>query len=125
MSRDGHLIVADTGNDRLQVLSYAGGFFTVTGIITAGLEAPGDVAVDRLGRILVADTGNDVIKLLDRDGILLATIDEPDPPYSGPFDGPQGIAVDQSSRIVIADTGNWRIVEVSLHATFLPLVVRQ
>ena len=125
LSRDGHLIVADTGNDRLQVLSYAGGFFTVTGIITAGLEAPGDVAVDRLGRILVADTGNDVIKLLDRDGILLATIDEPDPPYSGPFDGPQGIAVDQSSRIVIADTGNWRIVEVSLHATFLPLVVRQ
>ncbi len=121
---DGRLLVADSGNGRLQLLSYAGGTFTVTRIITAGLKEPGDVAVDRFGRIIVADTGDDLVKLLDVDGNLLAEFGEPDPPYYGPFDNPRGVAVDALNQIVVADTGNCRIVQVTLHEAFLPLVLR-
>jgi hypothetical protein len=123
---DGRVIVADTGNDRLQVLTFEGGQFSTNRVITAELSAPGDVAADPLGRIVVADTGNDVVKVLDASGELVDTFAEPDAPYSGPFDAPRGIAVGRLGRVVIADTGRWRVVTVSLDvcSAFLPIVLR-
>jgi hypothetical protein len=123
----GRVVVADTGNDRLQVLSFDGSTFTVTQVITAGLNGPRDVAIDPWGRIVVADSGNDLVRLFDPDGVLQATFDQPDPPYSGPFNDPCGVAVERLGRIVVNDTGNWRIVTVSVDVTqvYVPLVLEE
>jgi hypothetical protein len=122
----GRVIVADTDNDRLQVLSYDGSTFTVTQIITAGMSGPRDVAVDGWGRIAVADSGNNLVRLFNPDGTLRETFDRPDSPYSGPFNDPCGVAVERLDRIVVNDTGNWRVVTVTIDMprVYLPLVLQ-
>ena len=83
-TRQGNLVIADTGNDRIRVVAESRGTFygvamrahqiyTVAGTGTPGfggdsgpatgalLARPGAVAVDPAGDVLVADTGNNRI----------------------------------------------------------------
>lgn len=120
------MIVADTGNSRIQVLRFDGSAFTVSQIITTGLAFPRDVAVDGLGQIAVADSGNNLIRLFDADGALLATFDRPDLPYTGGFCNPCGVAIERPDRIVVSDTGNRRIVTVTLRQqVYLPIALME
>jgi sugar lactone lactonase YvrE len=110
---EGNVVIADTGNDRVQVCDSDGTCTTLgessaraTTGVAAGFLAPEDVAIDSAGRIIVADTGNHRIQVCTA-GFCN--------PFGGPgtavgrFDSPRGVAVDSLGRILVADTGNDRI----------------
>jgi DNA-binding beta-propeller fold protein YncE len=58
----GHLWVADSGNNRIEVFNEAGGYVTQFGLYgsgSGGIEQPRAVAVDPRGNVWIADGGND------------------------------------------------------------------
>lgn len=78
----GNLIIADSGNNRIRLVSPAGTITTVAGngiadfrgdggaAIAASLNDPQGVAVDTAGNIFVADTGNNRIRKVTPAGVI-------------------------------------------------------
>ncbi|MEM3058241.1 MAG: 6-bladed beta-propeller, partial [Candidatus Nitrosocaldaceae archaeon] len=100
------IIVADTGNNRIQIFDSKGNF--VRRFMTAEYGEVIDVAVDSKDRIIVADTGNNRIQIFDSKGNFIDEFGT----YgndNGEFAHPHGVAVDSKDRIIVADTGNNRI----------------
>ncbi|MGD8626789.1 MAG: 6-bladed beta-propeller, partial [Anaerolineae bacterium] len=131
VDRDGLVLVADSGNDRLQVLRFDGLSFDYLRTLTAGLSYPTGLDVDGANRILVADSGNDRVVVLNAAGHLLAEFTEPNDGYSGPFNQPRDVLADGAGNLVVADTFNGRVVTVldalppgSPSVVYLPLVLR-
>jgi len=128
VDREGRVIVADQGNNRLVVLSFEGTEFSYLDSFDAGFSAPAGVAVDPRGYLAVADTGNNRIVVLDPDGNFLAEFTAPNDGYSGAFNAPRGVAIQACGNLVVADTGNRRVVTLrgALPGckTWLPLLAR-
>ena len=107
---DGRVVVADPGNDRLQILDTDLGFLRAIGRPQFRFDEPKYFTIDARGWIYLADEYNNRIVILDRDyrplGILGAS---PSGTGSGELDHPEGAEV-RGERLWIADTGNNRIV---------------
>ena len=138
----GNLYIADTGNDRIRMVSSSGIITTVAGnahngfsgdnvLATAtSLNQPEGVAVDALGNFYIADTHNDRIRMVSSSGIITTVAGDGHTGFSG--DGgpailaqlkqPGGVAVDISGSFYIADTHNDRIrfVDTSSPSPFAP-----
>ena len=100
----GQVLVADSGNDRIVVLTAtSGGSFSLVRTLTAGFSAPEGVAADAR-HIFVADTQNDRLVVLGRDGSVVEVVTSPDG-----FDDPAEVAVDGKGQVLVADTLNDRI----------------
>ncbi|MEM4319276.1 MAG: NHL repeat-containing protein, partial [Candidatus Nitrosocaldaceae archaeon] len=105
------IIVADTGNNRIQIFDSKGNFideFGTYGNDNGEFAHPHGVAVDSKDRIIVADTGNNRIQIFDSKGNFIDEFGT----YgndNGEFAHPHGVAVDSKDRIIVADTGNNRI----------------
>ena len=103
LTQDGHIIVADTYNDRLQVLTVEGAF-----VAAVGSNYPYDVAVHHNGRIFVTEVFNHCVQVFN-----------PDLSYShcfgskgdkqGELNHPRGIAIDQDGMVYVCDYYNKRI----------------
>ena len=95
----GTLLVADTGNDRVQRFSSDGNLIDLLGEPGSGpgqFEEPVGVAVDPGGGILVADAGNRRIQQFDKDGTFLQE-------WAGPDGGFDTLAdIDTEGDIVYA-----------------------
>jgi phage tail-like protein len=65
ISPSGNLYVADSGNDRIQVLSLNGLFLKALWGEQIGLSEPWDVVVDGNGDVYIADTGNHRLQKYD------------------------------------------------------------
>ncbi len=106
---DGHVLVADFGNNRIQEFDKDLAFVRTwgrKGDLPAQFNEPGDVAVTPSGEIVVADTWNQRVQVFDKDGKYLREV-------AAGFYGPRGIAVDGLGAIYVADTGNNRVVRLS------------
>jgi YVTN family beta-propeller protein len=125
---EGRVIVADTGNNRLQVLGFDGNNWRYIGSITAGFLAPTGVAAGADGRIVVGDTGNNRVVVFGRAGNLLAAYTEPNDGHTGAFNQPHGVGWTPSGEIVVADTGNQRVVTIvpiqPEHRLYTPLILK-
>ena len=114
LTQDGYIIVADTLNDRLQVLTVEGAFVAAVG--SRGSQPlqfnyPYDVAVHHNGKIFVTDHNHRVQVL------------NPDLSYShcfgskgdklGKLNEPRGIVIDQDGMVYVGDYGNNRIHKFS------------
>ena len=102
-----NMLVADQGNDRIQVFDSNGKFlfaFGSYGTREGQFNYPHGVAVDSKGNILVADTFNNRIQVFDSNGKFLYAFG-----IQGQLISPSGIAVDSKGRIIVADTENHRI----------------
>ena len=112
------ILVADSGNHRVQAFDSLGNFLSEFGEFGSGegqFNNPQGVAVDSSGRVLVADSSNNRIVALAFDGLNFTYLDA----YTADLSGPTGLAVDASDRIYIADTGNNRIVVLNPDGSFL------
>lgn len=105
-STTAHLLVADTGNDRVVVLDGQGQPVLIIGESGEKLKAPEGVFVDPEGGIWVADTGNQRIAVFDALGQLQAEYRKP---VSDLLDGyefaPRKVVVDRR-KFIFAVTGN-------------------
>jgi hypothetical protein len=107
-----HVIVADQGNDQLQVLSFDGSQLAFVRRITAALDGPTGVTTHGADYLIVADTGNNRVKVLVGEGDHVTEYEAPNDGHTGAFSQPRGVAVDSRGHIVVADAGNQRVVTI-------------
>lgn len=128
----GNLIVADTGNDTIRVISSDGVSSTLAGTplepgsddgvgASARFNAPGGVAIASDGTVYVADTENHTIRQIATDGTVstIAGLAE----NAGSSDGigaaarfrsPTALALSPSGVLYVADSGNFTIRKIVL-----------
>jgi len=101
---NGNILVADTGNGRIEKFSPTGDFITSMGLF----EAPSGIAIDLSGNIYVAEIGSKhSVQKLDPEGKFIAE-------WKGPgFYGPRRIAIGPDDSIYVVDSGHNRIVKFS------------
>ncbi len=107
----GVIYVADTGNDRVRIIS--GG---VVSTLASGLPSPSGVAVGGDGRVYVVDVAShQIFVIIPGSGAttsptLLAGSGTPGAnngaALTASFNGPMDLAVDDSHAVYVADTGN-------------------
>jgi DNA-binding beta-propeller fold protein YncE len=106
VDRSGNLLIADTGNGRIEKFSPTGSFITSMGLF----EAPSGIAVDHGGNIYVAEIGyKHSVQKLDPEGKFLAEWKGPVPG----FYGPRRIAIGRDESVYVVDQGRTRIVKFS------------
>ncbi len=133
----GNVYIADSGNNRIRVVTTAGNISTIAGTGTAGytgdngpaisaqLNGPQAVTLDASGNIYIADTGNNVIRKIS--GTTITTVvgngTQCNPATSAPCgDGgaatsamlntPTDVKLDSSGNIYIADQADFVVREV-------------
>ena len=125
IAKNGDLIVADTGNNRIRRIPIDG---YETGTVAGGqagyadgsgkqaqFNGPIGVAVDARGNIYVADSYNDRIRMITPKGDVSTVAGKGTPGYADGdrdnalFDTPSGIAVAADNSLIVADTGNDRL----------------
>jgi uncharacterized protein (TIGR03663 family) len=126
---DGLWYVADSGNQRIQVLDSDGKPLRMWGSSGTGagqFQEPWGVAVNqKLGRVYVSDTWNHRVQVFDLEGTYLSewghfadTKGQADLEPSG-FWGPRDIVLDATGNVYVADTGNKRIQKFDADGKFL------
>ena len=114
--KEGHIIVADRSNNRIQIFNSDGSFhhaFGSPGTRSGQFDRPAGVAADHVGRIIVADKDNHRIQVFTFDGTFLFKFGEKGS-KNGQFNYPWDVAVNDEGWIVVSDTRNHRI-QVFLH----------
>ncbi|XP_067023334.1 tripartite motif-containing protein 2-like isoform X3 [Acropora muricata] len=107
---EGHIIITDCHNHRVQVFNHNGGFmfqFGRKGEGSGQFQCPTGVGVDPDGRIVVCERLGSRIQIFDRDGMFLHKFSVPDLKAST-------LAVDANRRIIVADSANRCIHVISL-----------
>ena len=121
---DGRIVVADTGNNRIRVVTPDGIVTTLAGSnmgfadgagASASFHAPRGVAILLNGSIVVADTDNNRIRIVTLDGNVTTLAGGDSSGFadgattSARFNYPSGVAILPNGNIVVADTYNSRI----------------
>lgn len=105
----GRIIVADSGNNRVQVCQRNGACtaFGGQGVSAGQFNYPLDVAVDSQDRIFVVDSDNDRMQVCTAAGA--CTVIGSLGSALGRFDAPQAVAVTPDGRMAVADQFNGRV----------------
>jgi C1A family cysteine protease len=116
---DGDVYVADTGNNRVQILSADGTYRATLG--TGGgsgdyeFDSPHGVAVDSGGNVYVADSGNHRVQIYDSGLAYVATLGVTGEAGSDNdhLNWPLDVHVDENGNIYVADGWNHRVQKYS------------
>ena len=121
LTQDGQVVVADSSNHRLQVLTVEGAFVAAVGSRGSQplqFQYPHDIAVDRNGRLFVTELWNHRVQVLNSDLSFSHCFgSEGDKP--GQLYSPRGIAIDQDGMVYVSDFGNHRIQKFAPSGFFL------
>ncbi len=112
------ILVADSGNHRIQAFDAKGNFVSAygsQGIGSGQFITPTAIAVDTEGRVIVADTGNNRLQVLSFDGTNFGFVRS----ITANFNVPTGVAAYGSDRILVADTGNNKVKVLNAAGTLL------
>ena len=138
----GNVFVADVGNNRIRKITRDGLVTTVAGsgvpgyrgdggpALSAQLNSPFGIVLDKDDNLLIADSYNDVIRKVGSDGIIHTIAGNGQEGYEGDrgparsakFNTPQSLAVDAEGRIYISDEHNDAIRVVELDGTIRSLI---
>ena len=113
---NGNVLVADTGNGRIEKFSKSGAFLSIIGTKGTGhgqLGDPNGIAIDRAGNIYVAEAGNHRVQKLAPDGTFIAEWKGPAPG----FYGPRRTAIGADDSVYVVDQGHSRIVKFNPDGT--------
>ena len=128
---EGTLIIADTGNDRVQLLDSHGSFqyqFGKAGEKTGQFDEPSGIGVSQNSMMYVSDTENHRVQIFNKDGIFLTVFGKesdkvtPQTPEHGKFDGPTSLAINASNQVFVLDAGNHRIQVFTEEGTFIKVI---
>jgi len=111
VTADARIIISDSLNFRVQILSPQGEFITDFGKAGDGpgyFSRPRGVASDSDGNIYVVDALFDNVQVFDSQGRLLMVFGNPGNGY-GEFWLPSGIFIDTEDRIYVSDSYNHRV----------------
>jgi DNA-binding beta-propeller fold protein YncE len=109
IDRRGSILVADTGNGRLQKLSPSGApIFCVGGGKDRQLYGPQGVEVDAVGNCYIADTFSHCVVKFDANGREVARFGCRGASV-GEFEEPQDLALDQEGRLYVIEMANNRL----------------
>ena len=101
--------MADTGNDRLQVLDREGRWLrSLDGEESGGLSEPKCFRVREDGTVGIADLGQDRVLIYDASGELLMRLGETGS-GEGQFDRPYDLTWGPEGRLFVSDYGNHRV----------------
>jgi len=107
---NGNILVADTGNWRIEKFSPTGTFLSIIGAKGSGhgqLADPNGIAIDRSGNIYVAEIGSKHrVQKLGPDGTFIAE-------WAPGLYGPRRIAIGPDNSIYVVDSGRNRMVKFS------------
>jgi len=112
VDQDGHVIVSDSRNHRLQVFDMDGNFrfrFGSPGSRDGHFQSPSGVAVTREGDIVVADTMNNRIQIFTKEGKFIKKFGTGSMQSERLYQ-PYGVAVDSEGRLFVVDRGNARVI---------------
>ena len=115
IDHEGHIIVSDNGNHRVQVMSHDGAVISKLGFLGSGngqFNSPRGVAIDNEGHIVVADYGNNRVQVMSRDGKMISKLGS-EGSGDGQFNNPSGVAIDHDGHIIVADQSNHRVQVMS------------
>ena len=125
----GNVYIADTGNNKVRMLTSSGIITTIAGTgiwgssgdggaaTSAQLAGPRGVSVDISGNVYIADLGNSKIRMVTRTGIITTIVGtriggrsgDGGAATSAQLDSPYGVSVDISGNVYFADNGNNKI----------------
>jgi trimeric autotransporter adhesin len=111
-----NLYIADANDHRIRKVSLDGRITTIAGTgrpgfsdnrpaVTAQLQNPYGLALDRTGNLYVADLGNARVRRISPDGLITTVAGGP----QSPLVQPRNIAVDFTGNVYISDFGGHRV----------------
>jgi YD repeat-containing protein len=122
---EGHVYIADTGNNRIDEYSYTNKIgakptfvrtFGSEGTGSGQLKAPHVIATDSVGNVWVSDPGNNRIDTFNGAGTFLESFGK-EGSTEGKLSKPQGVGLDSEGDVWVADTGNSRVQEWTQHGS--------
>jgi RHS repeat-associated protein len=110
---EGHVWVADSGNNRVQEFNAEGKYLSQFGSVGTGngqFKTPSALTVDSEGKLWVTDTANDRVQEFNAEGKYLSQFGS-EGTGSGQLKSPRAIATDTKDDLWVADTSNDRVQE--------------
>jgi DNA-binding beta-propeller fold protein YncE len=104
---DGRLLVADTGNSRVQIFSSSGAFLAL--LPEPGdqrLKSPRSICSDPAGSIFVADTGSGTVFVYSPGGEYITSINS----YAGRRISPSAVTTDLDGNLYVTDLDSGSVV---------------
>ena len=114
---EGHVWVADAGNDRVEEFSAGGEYMRA--IKTEAY--PYGIAIDSKGDLWVTDSEADLVQEFSASGTLITQFGSPGG-RDGELTYPMGIAIDSKGDVWVADADNERVEEFSATGAFIATV---
>ena len=111
VSQDGHIVVSERFNHRLQVLTAEGAFIATVGSKGSQplqFKYPRSLAVHRNGQVFVSDTDKNRVQVLNAD-LTFSHCFGSRGTQPGEFNSPHDIAIDADGMVYVSDYGNNRV----------------
>uniref|UniRef100_A0A182FH87 B box-type domain-containing protein n=1 Tax=Anopheles albimanus TaxID=7167 RepID=A0A182FH87_ANOAL len=121
VDKDGHILVADRRNNRVQIFYPDGTFklkFGSKGTANGQFDLPAGICTDGQGRIIVVDKDNHRVQVFSATGVFLLKFGS----YGkecGQFQYPWDVAVNTKGEILVTDSRNHRIQLFSPDGLFI------
>ena len=124
LTKDGHYVVVDHINSRLQVLTAEGTFIGTVGSLGSQplqFNCPVGVAVDHNGKIFVAEYGNHRVQVLNADFTYSHCFGSKGA-QPGEFNFPRGLTIDADGMVCVADFDNNRVQKFTPEGELLAVI---
>lgn len=130
IDKEGRLLIADTYNDKIRMLTKEGNVITIAGSTPgyqdgtnalAQFNTPTNIVINSVGDIIVADTFNNAIRKISPQGIVTTiAISEKNDPTALMY-RPIGLAITHDDFLYVGDNAKGRILQITPQGNLIGL----